>query len=677
LKVTELEDVAQPDQPWSEQGVNVCLAGNFNQVAPPLAQLDAAGRLCAWLAQNLGLTADAIVGLGDLIRTDSPGDTFYRGPAWKEVLARQVRLHLAALGMGAVDSGRLQELEEVIAAQRRQNGELASQAQAAGSQAAQLQAQVDALQVELLTVRRRLESEPEVLEGGLRVHLVAGKLPRTTNRYVARQAADIVHIVINHTGAPPETDLAELARIHRAEWPGILYDFVVDTHGAIFQTQPLDEVADTSEPYVRNAVNVALAGDFRGTQAPSPEQLAAAGRLIGWLLDRYPQLTLESVRGLRDFVATESPGEQWESGRRWKRALLAATGRMSVGTDPALERELRARVETLDRDLRETEAARLAAAEEQLSLREEVQRLRTALDASTAAVSSFVVPPPPLRVVVDQLPKHPTLRFARRAVSQITHIAIHHTAAPPRVGPARIAELHIAADPGRGKEAWPGIGYHFFVHEDGTVEQTNYLETASYHLFRHYGYAVGVVFAGSFMNGKIPSSAQLRAGAHLVAWLMQDLKVPLARVWGHREFPDNMTVCPGGEWTQGNRWRDLLFERIEQVQQGTGLKTTRHYMLFWNRDEGSQSGRDDFVNAMGYIARFQPTVGFSVEEARTAEYVTIVGGEAGVSAVAEQQLLQAGCKVERIAGREAMETGRLLAELVRVGRRFRIFDVDF
>ena len=79
FKVTELEEVAQPDQVWSEQGVNVCLSGNFNQQAPPLPQLEAAGRLCAWLAQNVGLTADAIVGLGELIRTDSPGETFYRG----------------------------------------------------------------------------------------------------------------------------------------------------------------------------------------------------------------------------------------------------------------------------------------------------------------------------------------------------------------------------------------------------------------------------------------------------------------------------------------------------------------------------------------------------------------------------------------------------------------------
>ena len=57
--------------------------------------------------------------------------------------------------------------------------------------------------------------------------------------------------------------------------------------------------------------------------------------------------------------------------------------------------------------------------------------------------------------------------------------------------------------------------------------------------------------------------------------------------------------------------------------------------------------------------------------------VTIIGGEAGVSAATEQALRQSGCKVERIAGRNEEETGRMLTELARQGRRFRTFEVDF
>ncbi|MEZ4661512.1 MAG: N-acetylmuramoyl-L-alanine amidase [Caldilineaceae bacterium] len=74
----------------------------------------------------------------------------------------------------------------------------------------------------------------------------------------------------------------------------------------------------------------------------------------------------------------------------------------------------------------------------------------------------------------------------------MTHIAIHHTATPPTMTPQRIAELHINPDPSRGKEAWPGIGYHFFVHADGSIDQLNHLETVTYHVYRHNEQAVGV-----------------------------------------------------------------------------------------------------------------------------------------------------------------------------------------
>jgi hypothetical protein len=134
-----------------------------------------------------------------------------------------------------------------------------------------------------------------------------------------------------------------------------------------------------------------------------------------------------------------------------------------------------------------------------------------------------------------------------------------------------------------------------------------------------------------------------------------------------------MTVCPGAEWTGGNRWRDLLFERITQIQQGAGLKSIRHYLLF---GADAMTG-DAYADALAYITRFRPTVGFSVEEARAAEFVTIAGGEAAVGAVGEQVLLQAGCRVERVAGRNDADTGALLADMARAGRRFRTFDAEF
>ena len=86
---------------WSLHGVNICLLGNFGSEPPPLTQLEGASRLCAWLAGQLELGPDDIVGLGQLTHTDSPGATFYKPPNWQEILRRQVQLRLAVLSSGA------------------------------------------------------------------------------------------------------------------------------------------------------------------------------------------------------------------------------------------------------------------------------------------------------------------------------------------------------------------------------------------------------------------------------------------------------------------------------------------------------------------------------------------------------------------------------------------------
>ncbi len=675
-KVTNLEDVAQPDQVWSEQGVNICLAGNFTVGAPPLAQLDATGRLCAWLAQNLGLSPDAIVGLGELSKSDSPGESFYRGPAWKGILARQVRLHLAAFS-SAGESGRVQELMANLVEERERSRELQEQLDSAQGERIRLDSVTLRLEAELAELRRQVETQAVETAGGIRIFKWIDQLPRDEARYRPRTSQDIRNIVIHHTGMAADTPLTELAAVHRQEWPGLLFDYVIDAAGEVYQTQPLDQVVDTDEEFLTQAISVAFAGEFNDT-TPTQEQLLAGGRLLAWLLERFPHLRIEQIKGARELTDLTSPGAQWLEGRQWREMLLAALRRNRGLVEPSEdETQLRGQVTQLDHELQVAQRTAQLLQEQKTRLQAEQQRLLAQVADAQQETRAYIIPQPAWRTLATQLPTHPTLRYERRPISQITHIAIHHTATPSSISPARIAELHVAADASRGKEPWPGIGYHFFIHADGSIDQTNPLETVSYHVHRHNMYSVGVVFAGSFMNGRIPTSAQLRSGAHLTSWLMQELGIPLARVWGHREFPDNTTVCPGSEWTMGNRWRDLLFERIEQIQAGIGIKSVRHYLLFWQRPYPGPLARQDFVNAINYVVRFRPAVGFSVHDARNAEYVTIVGGEAGISAADEETLRNSGCKVERIAGRDEEETSRLLAELAGSGRRFRTFDVDF
>ena len=123
-------------------------------------------------------------------------------------------------------------------------------------------------------------------------------------------------------------------------------------------------------------------------------------------------------------------------------------------------------------------------------------------------------------------------------------------------------------------------------------------------------------------------------------------------------------------------WKNMLLARIKAVQAGQAeiaAKTIGHYMLFWQRQDSW--AKQDWQAAINYIARFRPTAGFSADDAENAEYVTIVGGVAGVSYETEQALVSAGCKVERLAGKDFADTKRMLDELAQSGRRFKTFDV--
>lgn len=282
--------------------------------------------------------------------------------------------------------------------------------------------------------------------------------------------------------------------------------------------------------------------------------------------------------------------------------------------------------------------------------------------------STGMIQPPPLVNVVDKLPVHPTKRYEKRTLDKITHIAIHHSAGPANLPPERIAQFHINND-------WAGMGYHFYVAPEGVIYQTNQLETVSNHVYMNNNYALGICVAGSFINGLIPTPKQIEAVGHLAAWLMQTLNIPLNNVLGHKEFPNNQTACPGNDWTTGQKWKELVIAQIRAVQAGrpaATAKTIGHYVLFWRTATGW--AKEDWGAAANYFARFGPTAGFSPEDAKNAEYVTIVGGVNGVPYATEQALISAGCKVERLAGVDFADTRRMLDELASSGRRFKSFE---
>ena len=274
------------------------------------------------------------------------------------------------------------------------------------------------------------------------------------------------------------------------------------------------------------------------------------------------------------------------------------------------------------------------------------------------------IPKPSMAEMVNELPHSETKQYETRELNQITHIAVHHSAAPANISPRRIAEYHVHGP----VHKWPGMGYHFYIGYDGVIYHTQDLRRISWHVYNNNSYTVGVCLAGNFSE-TTPPEPQLRAAAHLIAWLMQGLRIPAEHVLGHKEFPQNSTACPGFQWDNDRRWKDRLFAAIEDVQAGrmrVKEKALDHYALFWRHAD--DWAREDWAAAVDFIARFDITAGFSEEVARLARRVTIVGGPAGVGPEVEARLRNEGCTVQRVAGETTQETAALLRRMVEDGR---------
>lgn len=189
---------------------------------------------------------------------------------------------------------------------------------------------------------------------------------------------------------------------------------------------------------------------------------------------------------------------------------------------------------------------------QQSQLQTQIQQLLTSSPASPPPR----LPTPPIQNITDQLKRHPSQQFPTRSLDQIQMIIVHHTAVAPTVGADRIAAHRV------DKQGWPGIGYHYFITADGQIQQTNELTTVATHAGDYNPIAIGVCFAGDF-TAATPSPAQIKAGAQLIAWLIQQRQLTFSSVFGYKELIN--TQSPGLQWDSGARWGDQLRAEIEAL----------------------------------------------------------------------------------------------------------------
>lgn len=146
------------------------------------------------------------------------------------------------------------------------------------------------------------------------------------------------------------------------------------------------------------------------------------------------------------------------------------------------------------------------------------------------------------------------LRFTEYEERPTTEmIVIHHAGFPDGDKDSSAEEIHKFHQEVNG---WAGIGYHYVIRKDGTIEQGRRPLAVGAHAYHHNKNSVGICVAGNFEVAKI-KSAQLDSLKLLTAWLCQKYKLdPLKEgvIVGHRNLND--TSCPG----------DNLYKKLDEIR---------------------------------------------------------------------------------------------------------------
>ena len=128
-------------------------------------------------------------------------------------------------------------------------------------------------------------------------------------------------------------------------------------------------------------------------------------------------------------------------------------------------------------------------------------------------------------------------------------IVLHHTGGAAGEDPdaAEIDAMHRGLD-------WLGIGYHYLIRKDGTVERGRPAPAVGAHTSGANARTVGVALCGNFCEEE-PTAAQIESCAMLLAVLGGAFAVPLdtKHILGHRDLA--ATACPG----------DALYARIPEL----------------------------------------------------------------------------------------------------------------
>ena len=146
------------------------------------------------------------------------------------------------------------------------------------------------------------------------------------------------------------------------------------------------------------------------------------------------------------------------------------------------------------------------------------------------------------------------LQFTEYEVRPTTEvIVIHHAGFPDGDKDSSAEDIHKFH---RDVNGWAGIGYHYVIRKDGTIEQGRRPNMIGAHAYGHNKNSVGICVAGNFNVAK-PPRVQMDSLKLLTAWLCQRYKLnPMRKgvIVGHRDCND--TACPG----------DNLYRKLDEIR---------------------------------------------------------------------------------------------------------------
>ncbi|MGI5922023.1 MAG: N-acetylmuramoyl-L-alanine amidase [Syntrophomonadaceae bacterium] len=174
------------------------------------------------------------------------------------------------------------------------------------------------------------------------------------------------------------------------------------------------------------------------------------------------------------------------------------------------------------------------------------------------------------------------LEFGRLKKRRTTERIIVHHSAGADVPVTEIHRWHL-------NQGWSGVGYHFLIRGDGTVEEGRPLDTIGAHAEPQGNEdSIGVCLAGNFMHTR-PAAAQIDALVLLIKYLRKFYGRELI-VIGHKDVI--ATACPGSCFP----W-DELYSRLKGEEADTLANESLPEKEAWKQKVMAQACQEGLITA--------------------------------------------------------------------------------